>query len=252
MCQSLHAGVGMAWGGDMDVSEVHSLSDFGRRTPDDSDGLRSLRGICHDVGQELAVVQALARLTMIEEDLPDRARERLETIGEHAAYVAQMVRDSVVGVMDCTEFDLAELVRRTVGDVRLWTPTNCVLEANPLPVVADAILLRRAVVNLLVNAVRAAGPDGLLLARVRREGDLAIVEIEDDGPGWGHGPAGIASLGLGVAHSCVAAHAGDLDLETGQLGGALVRLRFPVDSDPMSDNGPSDGERIPTPAGERA
>jgi signal transduction histidine kinase len=100
--------------------------------------------------------------------------------------------------------------------------------AGPLRVKADPILLRRALVNLLDNAIRAAGPDGLVQVRVLCEEDLAVVEIEDDGPGWGHVGPGIGSLGLGVARTCVAAHDGDLELETGLLGGALVRLRLAV------------------------
>jgi signal transduction histidine kinase len=190
-----------------------------------------LRGVCHDVGQELAVVQALARLAALETGLPELVRQRLQEIGEHAAYVGQMMRDSVEGITDRAEFDLAELVTRMVADIRLRTQTACEVEASPLRVLADPILVRRAVVNLLDNAVRAAGPDGLVRTRVVRDGDQAVVEIEDDGPGWGHVRPGIASLGLGVAHNCVSAHGGDLELETGQLGGALVRLRFAGDVD---------------------
>lgn len=212
----------------MSVADTHRERDSDPPVPESWDGLRVLRGVCHDVGQELAVVQALARLAALEAGLPERVRQQLETIGEHAAYVARMMSDSVEGVADTVEFDLTELVTRMVADIRLRTRTTCEVVAGPLRVVANPILLRRAVVNLLDNAVRAAGPDGLVLARVRRDGDLAVVEIEDDGPGWGHVRPGSASLGLGVAHNCVAAHEGDLELETGQLGGALVRLRLAV------------------------
>jgi K+-sensing histidine kinase KdpD len=215
------------------------------RATESWDGLRLLRGVCHDVGQELAVVQALARLAALEAGIPERVRQRLETIGEHAAYVARMMSDSVEGFADSAEFDLAELVTRMVADVRLRTQTTCEVVADPLRVVADPILLRRAVVNLLDNAVRAAGPDGRVVARVLRDGDLAVVEIEDDGPGWGHVRPGIASLGLGVAHNCVAAHGGALDLETGWLGGALVRLRLAVcpEQSPVISQGSAAGER---------
>jgi signal transduction histidine kinase len=129
-----------------------------------------------------------------------------------------------------------------VADVRLRTQADCAVDARPLRVVADPILVRRAVVNLLDNAVRAAGPGGLVQARVRCDGDLVVVEIEDDGPGWGHVPPGTASLGLGVANNCVGAHGGDLELETGQLGGALVRMRFP------RQRSASDPEPLPGPA----
>ncbi|TDO34244.1 histidine kinase/DNA gyrase B/HSP90-like ATPase [Kribbella sp. VKM Ac-2527] len=216
----------------MSVADTHRDREDDPRAAESWDGLRLLRGICHDVGQELAVVQALARLAALEVGSPERVRQRLETIGEHAAYVARMMSDSVEGFADIAEFDLAELVTRMVADTRLRTQTRCEVVAGPLRVVADPILLRRAVVNLLDNAVRAAGPDGTVRARVLRDGGLAVVEIEDDGPGWGHVRPGVASLGLGVAHSCVAAHGGDLELGAGRLGGALVRLRLAVCAGP--------------------
>jgi len=212
------AGIGAAW------AQGDRMT--GLQVAESADGLRLLRGICHDVGQELAVVQALARLAALEAGLPEEVRRRLETIGEHAAYVARMLSDSVEGIAVSTDFDLGELVSRMVADVRLRTRTRCEVVAGPLRVVANAILLRRAVVNLLDNAVRAAGPDGLVMARVLRDGDDAVIEIEDDGPGWGHVQPGSASLGLGVAHNCIAAHGGDLELGAGELGGALVRVRF--------------------------
>jgi signal transduction histidine kinase len=219
---------GPAGVGNMSGTDTQSDRGDDRRPIDPWDGLRLLRGLCHDVGQELAVVQALARLAALDAGSPERVRQRLQTIGEHAAYVARMMSDTIEGFADSTEFDLAELVTRTVADTSLRTQTKCEVAARPLRVVADAILFRRALVNLLDNAIRAAGPGGLVQVRVLREGDLAVVEIEDDGPGWGHVGPGIASLGLSVARACVAAHDGDLELETGNLGGALVRLRLAV------------------------
>jgi signal transduction histidine kinase len=149
-------------------------------------------------------------------------------IGEHAAYVARMMSETIEGFAQTAEFDLGELVTRTVAYTSLRTQTKYEVTAGPLQVVADPLLLRRAIVNLLDNAVRAAGPDGLVLVRVVREGDLAVVEIEDDGPGWGHVVPGVASLGLGVAQNCAVAHDGKLELATSRLGGALVRLRLAV------------------------
>jgi signal transduction histidine kinase len=195
---------------------------------DSWEGLRLVRGVCHDVGQELAVVQALARLAAVEVGSPERVRRRLEMIGEHAAYVARMMADTIEGLAQTTEFDLGELVARTVAHTSLRTPTRCEVTVRPLQVVADPVLVRRAIVNLLDNAVRAAGPEGLVVVRVRREGDLAVVEIEDNGPGWGHVVPGVASLGLSVAENCAIAHDGELELATGRLGGALVRLRLAI------------------------
>ena len=96
--------------------------------------------------------------------------------------------------------------------------------------------------NLLDNAAAAMGGRGRLVLRTRREGDDAVVEVADDGPGipdevlpriWDAffttKPVGTGSgLGLDNVRRIVERrHAGTVEVETG-AGGTTFRVRLPL------------------------
>ncbi|GAB2651769.1 sensor histidine kinase [Kribbella swartbergensis] len=189
--------------------------------------LQPLRRLCHDVAQELAVIQALVDLAGMEPNLPQRSLRRLEQISARAEFITQMTRQFLEGTAAWVEIDLARLVEEAIEDVQLRTDTNCRLEAGPGRLIADPVMLRRAVVNMLDNAVRAAGPAGSVTVRTRLDGGQALIEVEDTGPGFGHADPGLASLGLGVVRDCAVRHGGEVATGAGESVGALVRLRLP-------------------------
>jgi signal transduction histidine kinase len=190
-------------------------------------GLRLLRRLCHDIRQELAVIQALVELATTDPDLPEQSRRRLDQISAHTAYVTDMMRKAVERTASLTELDVAKFITGVVADVQLRSETRCHLQAAPCRVLADPVLLRRAVLNMLDNAVRAAGPTGSVDVRVSVDGEDVLIDVEDSGPGFGHGNPGLASLGLAVVHDCAWAHGGQIDTGNGESGGAFVRLRLP-------------------------
>jgi nitrate/nitrite-specific signal transduction histidine kinase len=56
---------------------------------------------------------------------------------------------------------------------------------------------------------------------------LTIVQVDDDGPGFGGGAGGLASLGLGIVHDLVTGYGGGLEVRRCELGGARVRILLP-------------------------
>lgn len=190
-------------------------------------GLRLVQHVCHDVRQELAVIQALVELAAAEPDLPEQSLRRLHQIRARTSYITEMTRQIVERTASLIELDLAAFVADAVADVQLHTETRCQLQVLPCTVVADAVLLRRAVLNMLDNAVRAAGPSGLVTVRVSVEGQELLIDIADTGPGFGQGTPGLASVGLSVVHDCARLHGGRVDSGTLRSGGAFVRLRLP-------------------------
>ena len=106
------------------------------------------------------------------------------------------------------------------------------LRYRPSPsaaVAASHVALRRAVGNILDNATHAAGADGFVELSVRVEGDLAVVDVQDDGPGFG-GVRTRTGMGLGVVTDVLAGCGGTLEIGRSRLGGALVRLSVPLAS----------------------
>ena len=109
--------------------------------------------------------------------------------------------------------------------------------------VGDVAALRRALANLIDNAVKFAGA-----ARVRTEvsGDVVSVVVEDEGPGipsdeieslfepFSRGErsrnrqTGGAGLGLAVARQIARAHGGEVTLANRPEGGLTARLTLPA------------------------
>ncbi len=184
-----------------------------------------LRGVCHDVAQELAVIQVLGGLVArATAGLPDDVRRRLDEMSARASYVAQMMSDTVEGRTCSVNVDLTEIVVQAAADIRLRSRASCRAVGRPVQLLADVVLLRRAVINLLDNAVRAAGPAGVVVARVQPSRAGAVIQVDDSGPGLGNAPRGRASLGLGIVRECADAHRGSLVFGTSPLGGARVQL----------------------------
>jgi two-component system OmpR family sensor kinase len=148
--------------------------------------------------------------------------------------------------------DLESVVREVVADVLVMSPTREVTISAPHKVVVegDEARLRQVVVNLITNAVRHTPPEAKIQVRVLEEGEGAVLEVEDAGPGmtqedaqrafdrfWQADPsrsrAG-AGLGLAIVRSIVDAHCGDISLISNPLTGTRVTVTIPQ-SPPVTD-----------------
>ena len=82
--------------------------------------------------------------------------------------------------------DLARLVTDAAADwVRpaLAAGQDLGYALQPAPVLGEAWLLRELVANLVHNAQQHAGPGAQVTVRTGVEGALAVLEVQDDGPG---------------------------------------------------------------------
>ena len=107
------------------------------------------------------------------------------------------------------------------------------------PVPMDREQVQQAIYNLGRNAMQAAGEQGLVRITLRREGDFAVWEFRDNGPGirpedlphlgqpfytTKHGGTG---LGLMIVQRIAREHGGDLQLQSMPGKGTTARLRLP-------------------------
>jgi signal transduction histidine kinase len=147
------------------------------------------------------------------------------------------------------EVDLDEIVEAErgrpsdIGGARVGAD-GVMVRAEPVRVVGDRGQLVRVVRNLVDNARRHA--ESRVLVTLRREGDRAVVEVGDDGPGVPPEQRtrvferfvrldeararsdGGAGLGLAIVAEVMAAHGGGVEIGESELGGALFRVTMPA------------------------
>jgi nitrogen fixation/metabolism regulation signal transduction histidine kinase len=118
------------------------------------------------------------------------------------------------------------------------------IESGALPVQIDGMLLKRCLDNLIRNAaqaLRGAGtPEGRVVVAARADGDHAILEVRDNGPGV---PEDVrerifdpyyttknegTGLGLAIVKKIVLEHGGEIDCREAAEGGACLQIRLPM------------------------
>jgi signal transduction histidine kinase len=115
--------------------------------------------------------------------------------------------------------------------------------SEPLPEVTwDFEAVRRALLNLLDNAIKHGRAGGLVSAEACAEGDAVCLSVSDDGPGIGprervslfrrfaRGKSEAPGTGLGLhfAEQVAHAHGGRVDLVSEEGRGCVFTLRLPV------------------------
>jgi signal transduction histidine kinase len=127
---------------------------------------------------------------------------------------------------------LAEEKRQTIG-----------VEGAEATGVADRLVLRQAVINLVDNAIKYSPVGGQIQVRVAQTPKDALIDIVDSGPGIpaeargrifdrfyrveDGGPTHGAGLGLSIAKGAVEANGGRLTLETSGATGSTFRIAIP-------------------------
>lgn len=195
---------------------------------------RLIRVIGHELNNSLAPLHSLSAtlVTLLGRDpLPEDWRQDmldgLEVIRSRATHLAQFMADyaSIARLPPPNKAPLAvaELVWRVVAlesrvPVRIVPGPDC-------RVPADVSQLEQVLINLLKNAVEAAGEThgGVRIGWESRDGGGVLIWIEDDGPGIANPgnlftpfystKRGGSGIGLTVSRQIVDAHDGSLTLE---------------------------------------
>ncbi len=200
-----------------------------------ADDARSRRQIGHDIHHELGTIMLLARLLQEGEDVGPDSRRRASLIIGETRWLEQLVR-AYESVNESTELRpvghvqpiaVHEVVIEVTDAIRMATLTRVHVTAQPVYGRVSRLALWRALRNLLDNAVRAAGPGGTVDVRLSTAHGAIIMEVDDDGPGFGDSAPGRSSLGLNIVQDFVASAGGHMEIHRGIRGGCCVRLDIP-------------------------
>lgn len=195
--------------------------------------------VLHDIRQPLSAVFALAEVARGWPDLPSEVQDLLTQIIEEAQEVSAVLGSALGSAPESTgtpsavcagRVDVDELLRSVVDSFRrTWGGT--LLRAGTggaIEVRGSRAQLRRCLVNLVDNAARAAGPDGVVTVTVERGEDAVRILVDDDGPGFGRMPRR-TGMGLAATRQALERMGGLLSTDlVSRHGGACVRVELPV------------------------
>ncbi|MFT3914906.1 MAG: ATP-binding protein [Anaeromyxobacteraceae bacterium] len=218
-----------------------------------------LATLSHELRNPLAPIRNGLHLLHLAPPSGERSRKALEVMDRQVRYLTRIVDD----LLDVTRIargkvvlqlkveDLGELVRRThedhvqafaAGGVEL----RCTVPPEPCWARVDGTRVVQVLGNLLSNALKFTRRGGRVELELRREGDLQLLRVRDDGAGiapgvidhlfhpFSQGPQGLArsagGLGLGLAtvRGLVELHHGEVGISSPGLGcGTEVVVRLP-------------------------
>jgi signal transduction histidine kinase len=195
------------------------------------------RQVGHDIRHELSTIALLASVLTSSKDIGPVSRSRVGQILAETHWLGELIRaydqapedrgrDSHAA--DVIRLDL--LAADIIRPIRLSSNTRVSVTANAVSARVNRLAFWRALRNIVCNAQEAAGPDGQLAVVVSEAEGFAIVEVQDDGPGFDPLLATPSSLGLKITAELVDSWGGHLQIGTGSLGGCRVRLVLPQDT----------------------
>lgn len=220
---------------------------------------RFLAHTSHDLRTPLAVIRS--NLDVISND-PDATVEDWRQTGEvmeRAVDRISVMVDDLLAVArqelagaTVAQIDPSEIITELVSDLGPAARGDGVSIQADLPdraiaVMADPGMLRRALGNLVDNAVRESPDGGVVSVALRREGEWSYLGVLDEGPGIDvdlvlNGDHGNGGMGLGIVRQIVAMHAGRLTAELRPQQGSILSIALPDMPDPTT--APLAGDRL--------
>lgn len=224
--------------------------------------------LSHDVRNALTSIKVdLDRLSL--RDIPDATAQglihrALNSVARLETSVAGALRVARRGQAPPTPTDLRAPIRaaaETVAGTLAAIPAalDVALPDEPMLVRGDASALEQLFANLLFNAAQALFPGGRASVSARVEDGAAIVTIADAGVGMSEADMARLStpffsskpngtgLGLPIARQIVAAHGGELSIDSVAGSGTTVRVKLPMRTDRSTvlNESSTDGLRSP-------
>jgi len=212
-------------------------------------------GLVHEIKNPLSTLRI--NLTLLKEDLaaahPEEGglRKRIEIleseVGRLDAVLSDFLRYAGMRRLERQPCDLRVLVGEMVEFLAPGFRRDGVelrAEVEPLRADIDPALIKRALLNLLLNAQQAIEGGGKVVVEGVREGEFARLDVRDDGKGipeaeiqrvfeiyYSRSKAG-SGLGLPTARRIVEEHGGRLELRSREGEGTIVTILLPLVGEP--------------------
>lgn len=211
--------------------------------------------VAHEVRNPLAGIKGAIQVLMSRRTADDAELPVMRDIVNRIDSLSELINDLMVFArprplrLAMVEFhaivaDAITIVRRDPAAHGI----DITVHGEDVSVTADGELVRATILNLLLNAAQAMSGAGHVAVTTRRQGETAVMQIRDTGPGI---PADIheqifepffttkargGGLGLPIARRTAELHGGSLTLECPADGGTIVTMTLPIrPTKPLAD-----------------
>ena len=218
---------------------------------------RFIQEASHELRNPLAVIRTNLDVALADPD-PDPAelRRTAELVSRTTERMSRLVDDLLVygrrgaPAHEVEAVDLAEVAAESVEEFQAQAHARdlilTVTAPQHLTVVGDRLALRRALANLLANAVRLAPEGSVVAVSAGDQGGRRYLSVTDDGPGipaeqrslvfrrfWRGDPAaareqGRSGLGLAIVDQIARDHGGAVALAPSPAGGSTFTIWLPA------------------------
>jgi two-component system sensor histidine kinase CpxA len=215
---------------------------------------RLLQDVSHELRSPLARLRFAVELARTSPD-PDRAMDRIQKeVDRLATLVSELLQvtraEGDPESRNVEELSLSGLLRDVVDDNRVEAEAHAchiaLTKSDEVLVRGDRELLRRAIENVLRNAIRYAPPASTVDLALDNKNGAAVIQVRDRGPGVpeealsslfkpffrveadrNRNSGGGVGLGLSIAERAVAMHKGGIRARNAQPG-LLVEIEVPA------------------------
>ena len=207
-------------------------------------------GIAHEINNPLEAMSNYLSLAQgaLERGDVESARRRLDAVRQGLERAAMVVRQVLAHADPAqaprTALDLNQVLAEATEFVRSRPEFAAVrfesaLDAGPLVVEGNAIMLGQVALNLIVNACEAQPGGGEVRVTSRATGGGVQAEVADRGPGVAaadrerifepfFSTKNSTGLGLSICHAIVRQHGGRLEARPRPDGGTVFQMTLPA------------------------
>ncbi len=217
--------------------------------------------VTHELRTPITSIRALSKIMLDSDELqPDQQQEFLQIVVSESERLTRLINQvldiekiqSEEGELTLSPVDFNEIVERSVNGLQQLMKERGVkhrlaLHEDGLEIMGHFDRLTQVVVNLLSNAIKFCDDEaGRVDVRAGRKGHLAVLEIEDNGPGLSpkqqelifekftqisdklKGKPQGSGLGLFISYTIVEQHGGRIGVESRLGEGATFWVELPL------------------------
>lgn len=240
------------------ADELHTLADtlnamLGRLESAFQRESRFASDAAHELRTPLGAMRmqgeyALSRADVQEKDeavgrMLEKAEE-MQALVDHLLMIARMDAGEIDMSDTCDLAAMLEQIAEDMEMVAMERGTRIETQLEPCVTRGSRGMLSRIAINLLDNAIRYGRENGCVRLTLGRDGESAVIRVQDDGPGMSEAECAHAferfwrsdasrsssgtGIGLAIVQAAAHAHGGEASVQSGPDGGCTFTVTIPV------------------------